>query len=217
MLPTSIELARGRGVRPGVAARRQRGRAKDAPTERMGPFVGPLFAAAPAAKRLWVPSDTLGCLMSECCVHTHQTFLRLDFPLKEKQSPPKFERHWDESVFPSLPVQQYEEIVEIDVLPTKAQRLINPTARVSEESDESREPMTSHFLWFPTEKELQLRCRVRRQDDLRLFHLRNLERGASPFQIGIDGADGTVAACRSQALLPHADDYLLQFVFGGQL
>jgi hypothetical protein len=49
-------------------------------------------------------------------------------------------------------VQQDEEIVEIDVLPAKAQRLINPTARVSEESDESRKPMPGHLPWLPTQQ-----------------------------------------------------------------
>jgi hypothetical protein len=53
-----------------------------------------------------------------------------------------------------------------------------------------------------------------RQDDLRLFHLQNFERGASPLQIRIDGADGTVAARRPQALLSHAEDCLLQLIFG---
>src|ERR1035438_7323536 len=87
---------------------------------------------------------------------------------------------------PALPVQQDEKIVEIDFLPVNAQRLISSTARVSEESDQGRKPMPSQFLRLPTEEEFQLSCRIRRQDDLRLFHLRNFERRARPLQVGVN-------------------------------
>src|ERR1035438_8622052 len=87
---------------------------------------------------------------------------------------------------PALPVQPDEKILEIDFLPVNAQRLISSTARVSEESDQGRKPMPSQFLWLPTEEEFQLSCRIRRQDDLRLFHLRNFERRARPLQVGVN-------------------------------
>ena len=38
---------------------------------------------------------------------------------------------------------------------------------------------------------------------------------AGPLQVGIDGAYGTVAACRPQALLSHTQDCLLQLISGG--
>src|SRR5207253_1873520 len=87
-----------------------------------------------------------------------QSFFRLRFPLKEKQSLPKFERHWNESVFPALAVQQDEQVVEVDVFPVKTQCLINPTARVSKDTNEGRQTMRSHLLWLPIKEQSELRC-----------------------------------------------------------
>ena len=77
--------------------------------------------------------------------------------------------------------------------------------------------MARNLLWLPTEQELQLLLRVRWQDVLRFFHLRNFERRTCPFQIRIDGADSTVTATRTQAFLSHPDDYVFQFLFSGNL
>ena len=80
-------------------------------------------------------------------------------------------------------------------------------------------------LWLPVHEPLDLRFRQRWENDLRLLQLANTwmstARAAfpigagAPMQIGIDGADSSVASRFLEARFPHAEDNIFQIILRG--
>lgn len=144
------------------------------------------FKAELSAESFHISKNVSSPLLRPISRPEHQSCLRVALFLPKKQPFPEFEGNRCLAVLPPLTVERQQQIVEINVFPTQAEKFVDPGRRVTQSRNQCVQPVLRCRAGTPLHQSEYLSPIEGWQHSLFNFHFRYDDRESGPPTVRLD-------------------------------